>query len=131
MSLILANIIAVFHGTFVLFLIVGVVLALFGQLKKYRKIEAILLVGIVITIISFLVTGECFITTWEIQLREAAGQSYGEGFIATYLGKIGIHISGKVSFWFLTILITIGLLSELYWNKKEIWNFLSGGRFKD
>ncbi len=124
MSLALANTIAIFHGIFVIFLIVTVILAFFGQLKKYRKIEALLLIGIAGLIISFVATGECFLTGWEQQLREAAGQSYGDGFIATYLSKVGIQITGKISFWFLTTLVIIGVLSELYWNRKSWRKFL-------
>ena len=126
MSLLLANIIAIFHGAFVIFLIIAAIFSLFGQLKKYRKIELTLFMGVAATIASFLLTGECFVTKWEQQLREAAGQSYGEGFIATYLAKIGINVTGNFSFWFLATIIKIVILSDIYWNRKEIKKFFSG-----
>ena len=117
----LANLIALLHGLFVLFLITGVIVSLTGKLKKNRKIEWLFVISLILTTFSFMIFGSCFLTNIEKALRARAGaESYEGGFISHYLGEFGIVVADNMVFWFLTILIVVGIFSEVYHNRKNI-----------
>ena len=124
---ILANLIAIFHGVFFVFsLTTGVLLSVFGILKRYKIAEAILVIVLSTTIFSFVFFGSCFLTTWEQSLRIQAGElSYSGGYISHYLAGIGIQVPDIGVFWFLVIFVTAGTISEIYWNRQKLKKFFS------
>lgn len=118
----LGNLIAIFHGTFfVFFLLLGTILSVLGIMKKFRWLEVIFVIVIVSTILSFLIFGNCYLTTFEQNLRIQSGEkSYTGGFISHYLGEIGIHVPDIGVFWFLVIFTIVAVISEIYWRRKEL-----------
>lgn len=116
--LLLANLIAIFHGLVLIGLFAGPVL-LFSQ-KRHLALERGFLILGGFTALSFIITGACFLATWEKQLRLLAGaSSYTGGFIRHYLGTIGISIADIVSTIIISLFITIGFSRIIWlWRKK-------------
>lgn len=123
MTAILANLITVIHGLIVLPAIVLGPLILFFSRRPIRWLERVFAGAGVATALSYLILGACFLTTWEQNLRLAAGQpSYTGGFVRYYLGRIGIEMPDIATTITLTTLISLGFLRVLwrFWHKKRL-----------
>lgn len=119
MSVVLANLVALFHGLVVLPLLVLGPFALFGVKKRVLWLERAFLVVGGLTALSFLLTRGCFLTTWEQQLRIIAGHSsYQGGFVSHYLARIGITFPDLATTIILVILI-VGGFGRLAWLYKK------------
>jgi hypothetical protein len=90
----LANAVAVLHAAVVLFMLTGSLLAL-------RRPQVLWLhVPIALAILTLYVTGsDCPLTTWELRLREDAGEpGYRGGFIGHYLTEpLGVPIEAPAT----------------------------------
>ena len=118
--ILLANSIALLHGLIVVPLLILGPIALLLLKKRIVWLERIFIIFGVITALSFLLTGACFLTTWEQNLRAAAGEpSYTQGFISHYLGEIGIKFPDLAAFITLTLAIIIGFWRILSLRKKD------------
>ncbi len=109
--LILANIVMLFHLLLVLpTIIIGPIILAFYN-KRINWFEFTMFSAGIITALSFISTGECFLTYWEQSLRTmAGGPSFTGGFVSHYLGKIGIIIEDMTTTVTLTTLIILGTL---------------------
>lgn len=106
---ILAIVTALTHGLVVLILFVGVFLALFNKLKKWPVLEKIYIIVAVLMIISFILTGGCYLTDIEQWFWKKSGFSYSGGFISHYLGFVGIRVADKSVYWVLVMSLVLGL----------------------
>jgi len=113
----LANIVAIFHAFVLLALIAGP--ALLFRAKRNRALERGFIIIGGLTALSFVITGACFLTTWEKYLRTAAGaESYTGGYVRHYLGTIGIEIPDIATTIVIITLITIGFARILWLRRK-------------
>jgi len=114
--LILANLVALFHGLVVLPLIIFGPIVLLLSKKRIRWLENFFLYIGLPTTLSLVFTGACFLTVWEQDLRKMAGvSSYTGGFVRHYLGKAGVEFPDVATTIILTILISTGFI-KLIWN---------------
>jgi hypothetical protein len=104
------------HITGLLFLLVGTALVFTGRLAQVPFFERLYIGIIAATAFSYLFTGACVITTWEKELRRLylPDTDYEGGFIAHYLGELGIEVTDPGVFWFIVTVMTIGIVSLLY-----------------
>lgn len=107
----LAAVIAVLHSMIVVILVPGVFLALFDKFNKWPMLEKAYLASAVLMIVSYAITGSCYLTVIEQRLWKKAGSSfaYSGGCISHYLSFAGIQISDKLIFWILTGSLVLGL----------------------
>jgi len=112
---ILAVITAILHGTIVLVLFGGVILAVLNKLKNWPYLEKIYLISAFLMIISFFFTGGCYLTDIEQWLWKKANSSYAYsgGYISHYLGFLGIRVADKSVYWSLVLSLILGLGSYL------------------
>ena len=115
--------VAVVHALAVLFMLSGSLLAL----RRPRLLW--LHVPVALAILALYVTGsDCPLTTWELALREAAGEpGYGGGFIGHYVTEpLGFPIratSTQVGIYviaFLPNLLGYGLLTTRYLRRRTV-----------
>ena len=112
---ILANFVAMFHGLVMIGLLGGP-LFLFSK-KRYPRLENVFIILGGLTALSFIITGACFLTTLEKNIREQANlPSYSSGFVHHYLGEVGINVPDVATTITLALLITIGLI-RIIWLK--------------
>jgi hypothetical protein len=118
----LAYAVAVLHATAVLFMLTGSLLAL-----RWPRVLW-LHVPVSLAILGLYLTGsDCPLTTWELQLRERAGESgYDGGFIGHYITEpLGFPIAatstqiGVYAVAFLPNLIGYGLLLRRILSARE------------
>lgn len=107
----LAAIIAVLHSMIVVILVPGVLLALFDKLNKWPILEKAYLASAVLMIVSYVITGSCYLTVIEQWLWKKTGSSflYSGGCISHYLSFAGVQIADKMIFWILTGSLLLGL----------------------
>jgi len=89
-----ADVLGMFHGAIVLFVVGGQALILAGWRRKwtwtrniwFRRVH----LGLILVIMSIAALGEwCPLTVWESELRQLAGQQgYSQGMIATWLDRL-------------------------------------------
>jgi hypothetical protein len=81
LAMLLATLVAVLHGAAVLFLLTGSLLALrWPRLLWLHVPVALVILGL------YLTGSDCPLTTWELALRDAAGEpGYRGGFIGHYV----------------------------------------------
>jgi len=90
----LADVVLIVHGLFVLFVVLGLVLIPVGAYWHWRWIRnpwfrLIHLAAIVFVVVQSWLGGTCPLTEWESRLRVAAGEAgYSRSFIQHWLGKI-------------------------------------------
>lgn len=115
--ILLANLIALFHGMVLLpSIIIAPLIILFSK-KRLLRLEKFFLFFGILTWLSFIFLGSCFLTTWEQNLRTAAGiESYTGGFVSHYFGKIGIHFPDYVTTIVLTSTVALGFM-KIIWNQ--------------
>ncbi|EKD56502.1 MAG: hypothetical protein ACD_58C00167G0005 [uncultured bacterium] len=114
----LANFVAIFHGLVMIGLLGGPMF-LFSK-KRYPKLENIFIVLGGLTALSFIITGACFLTTLEKNIRVQANlPSYSSGFVRHYLGEVGINVPDIATTITLAILITIGLIRIIWLKYKK------------
>jgi len=114
--LILANLIALFHGFVVLPIITLGPIVLLLSKKRIKRLEKIFIYLGLPTVLSFVFTGGCFLTVWEQELRKTSGVSgYDGGFVRHYLGEIGIEFPDIATTIILTILLSAGFV-KLIWD---------------
>lgn len=109
----LANLVAVLHGAVVALVLTGSLLALRWPGVLWAHVPVALSV-----LVLYLTGSDCPLTTWELALREAAGEPrYRGGFIGHYITEpLGFPIEatstqvGIYAIAFLTNLIGYGLL---------------------
>lgn len=125
MYLILANFVMLFHLLIVLpTIIIGPIILLFVR-RRIRWFEFTVIGVGVITAVSFIFSGECFLTFWEQELRKAAGtQAFTGGFVSHYLSKIGIRIQDTTTTVTLTTLIILGALRVFWLWLNDLTEFL-------
>lgn len=125
MYLALANLVAIFHGAYLIFFLVALVFSVSGRLRRYQWAEALFMIWIGGTILSFLIFGGCILTNFEQSLRIVAGASgYTDGFIMHYLGATGIDVTYGTGVWLVVAPMTLGIMSETYWHRREILDLL-------
>ncbi len=116
---VLADTILVIHFAFVVFVVVGFMLILLGQLARWswvhnRIFRITHLVAVAIVVIQAWFGQICPLTVWENELRRLAGQSaYAETFVEHWLHEILFY---QAEPWiFTTIYTAFGLLVVLVW----------------
>ncbi len=112
---ILAFLIAFIHGVIVVILFGGVFYAILDKLKNWPSLEKIYLSLAFLMIVSFILTGGCYLTNIEQWLWQKANSSYSYtgGYISHYLGKIGISVPDIGVYWTLVLSLILGLGSYL------------------
>lgn len=83
MQALLADVIVAVHLAYVLFVIVAELLIVLGGFLKWGWVRnpwfrLVHLAMILVVVVEALLQFECPLTTWERQLRQAAGQAYGD-----------------------------------------------------
>src|SRR5947209_8658978 len=89
-----ADMLVVIHFLFVAFVVVGQLLILLGLVCRWRWVRnpwfrTIHLVSILIVAVEGAFAVACPLTTWELQLRDLAGQPIEE---ATFMGRLARHL---------------------------------------
>jgi len=114
-----ADVLLILHVAFVLFVVVGLVLILAGGFWRWSWIRnpwfrAGHLVAIGMVVIQAWLGLICPLTTWEMALRESAGQpTYGGSFIAHWLHRF-LYFDAPP--WVFTLCYTVfGALVMLSW----------------
>ena len=106
-----AQLLAFFHGVIIMpILIVVPLVLLYGVLanKRFVWLERCFLVVGFLTLLSFVVIGECVLTRWE---QELLGENaYQGGFVKHQLSYIGIYIQDIVT---TIVLFSFGLMGIL------------------
>lgn len=116
--LLLANLIAIFHGLVMIGLFAGPVL-MFSK-KRDRTLEYSFLILAGLTALSFLITGACFLTTLEKNLRISADAlSYNSGFVRHYLGIIGLNIPDIATTIVISLLVIIIIIRFIWLEFKK------------
>src|SRR5262249_11427850 len=90
---ILADLLVVFHATYVSFVVFGLVLILLGVARRWKWVRntwfrALHLLAIGIVVVEALAGIPCPLTTWESSLRHVAGQA---GFPGDFTGSWPHH----------------------------------------
>jgi len=112
---VLANIVALVHGLVVLPMLVIGPIALFFIKERVIWLERTYLIIGIATIVSFILTGGCYLTDLEQNLRLEAGQpSYTSGFVRHYLGLVGIDMPDLATTITLTLLLIAGMGRLIY-----------------
>lgn len=113
--LMLIYLLVLVHISIVFVLTIGAVLAVFGVLNRYPGLRNGYLITVVLTILSFVFTGACFLTTWEQSLRRTylPETAYMGGFISHYLRLFGITVSDNVVLIYLVVTIVLGVGATL------------------
>lgn len=120
--LLLANLIAIFHGLVMIGLFAGPVLMF--RKKRNKKLENVFLILAGLTALSFVITGACFLTTMEKNLRISTNApSYNTGFVKHYLGIIGINIPDVATTIVISLLIVLVIV-------RFIWLEIKDSRFQ-
>jgi len=104
----LADLVVVVHFAYVAFVVVGFVLILLGALLKWGWVRNFWFrmahfTAIALVAAEALLRVTCPLTTWEAQLRRAAGETVQEG---TFLGRWAhelLFIEGTVPAWVFTL----------------------------
>lgn len=121
--LVLANLVGLFHGVVIVPILLIAPLVFIFSTKRYRWLEEAFMIVAILGTILFLVTGGCILTTWEQDLRVAAGgPSYTEGFTSHYLMAIGIDWPDIASTVLFDIFTTLGILKvmQLWWLDRKL-----------
>src|SRR2546421_659130 len=123
----LANVVAVTHGLIVLCVVVGSVAAVFGLLRRSRRIQWSFCSLLVALILSDLLLGSCALTELEKNLRNAAqaGSAYKESFIGHYFPML----PPKVHDFAGPTLVVAGLAAIPYWRWRDRRS--ESGNFQD
>jgi len=115
----LADAILISHVLFVLFVVLGLVLIIIGKLKGWSWVtnpwfRLCHLIAISIVVIQSWLGIVCPLTTWEMSLREKAGESvYSVSFIEYWLNKI---LYFQAPWWIFVLIYTVfGGLVLLSW----------------
>ena len=108
---------ALFHGLIIMPIIIVVPVLLAVSQKKLRWLENIFIIVGSGAVLSFVLTGSCFLTDWEQALRTmiAPEFSYSGGFVVFYLSKVGINFSeiGTAVVVILTVLLgTVAIIKK-------------------
>jgi len=114
--ILLADLLAMIHGVAVITLGSAPIILLASR-HRIRWLENLFLVVGAITAISFLVTGECFLTLWEQGLRAqfAPETNYTTGFISHYLRRAGLNWPDRITLPLAMVLVSLGLAGVLRW----------------
>jgi hypothetical protein len=116
-SRVLADLIVVFHATYVSFVVFGLVAILVGIALRWSWVRnfwfrAIHLTAIGIVVAESLVGMTCPLTDWEKQLRTATGQaSYPGDFIGYWAHRLIFYRAEPWVFTVLYILFGLGVLA--------------------
>jgi hypothetical protein len=109
----LADLIVVFHATYVSFIVFGLVLILLGVVLRWGWVRnfwfrSLHLVAIAIVVLEVLIGMSCPLTDWEKQLRKMAGEgSYTGDFIGHWAHRLIFYQAPP---WVFTILyVSFGL----------------------
>lgn len=119
--LLLADLLAIFHGFVVMPIIVFAPLLLLFSKQPIVWLERAFVVTGVLTGLSFVFFGACVLTNWEKSLRTMAGaMSYNEGFVRHYLAYVGIDWPDIWTTWLIRGCIAIGVLrlGYLWWRDR-------------
>lgn len=128
---ILADLVVVIHFGYVLFVLIGLLLTLLGWLMNWGWVRnlwfrTIHLASIVVVVLEAWFGITCPLTTWENQLRSAAGQATYEGdFIASWVHEM---LFFEAEPWVFTVCYTLFgglvlatlLLVPPRWRKSEL-----------
>jgi len=91
-----------------------------GPILMFRKkrnpvLEYSFLALATLTALSFLITGACFLTTLEKNLRTSAGlEPYSSGFVKYYLGQIGINIPDIATTIVISFLVIVVIIRFIW-----------------
>jgi glucan phosphoethanolaminetransferase (alkaline phosphatase superfamily) len=92
--LLAADILLIIHVLFVVFVVFGLALILIGKVRKWQWVRSAWfrtahLIGIAIVVLQAWLGLICPLTTWEMALREQAGEAvYAGSFIAYWLSTL-------------------------------------------
>ncbi len=124
--LVLANLTAVLHGAYLLLFLYLIVVAVKGKLGNTKIGQWLFWVWIGGKISSAVFLGECVLTMLEQYLRSLSGQqSYEIGYIQHYTQKLGLDLSYTFISWLVIVPLTLAIVSELYWQKRQHRGFFS------
>ena len=113
MDLWIANFILMMHGLLVVSVVSGMVAAVIGILRRYRRVEAFVYFLLGCVLVSQFLYGECVMTRWEKYFRGRydPATAYHNSCLGHYLPWIPI--------WFVNIagptLFILGLLALPFW----------------
>lgn len=114
-----ADALLVLHVLFVLFVVVGLALILLGGYRgwawvrdyRFRLVHALAIAGVVLQSWAGRI---CPLTTWEMALREKAGQAtHDSSFVGYWLGRLLYYEASPV--FFVVLYTGFGLLVVLSW----------------
>jgi hypothetical protein len=106
----LADLIVIFHATYVSFIVLGLVAILLGVMLKWNWVRniwfrAIHLIAIGIVVGESIVGVPCPLTVWEAQLRKLAGQTaYAGDFLGHWAHRL---IFFRADPWVFTLIYTL------------------------
>ncbi len=108
-----------FHGLFVLPIIFVVPFILAFSKKKLRFLENIFILIGGVTILSYILTGACFLTAIEQKIRFKIDPelSYSGGFVSYYLGSIGINFPDLATTFLIILMFIFGMV--VIWNRRK------------
>ena len=116
--LLFANLVAIFHGLVMVGLFAGPILMFQKNRSKKMILGFVILAGL--TAFSFIITGACFLTTLEKNLRAYANvPSYNTGFVRHYLSLIGIDIPDITTTIIISLLIIIVVVRFIWLKVKK------------
>ncbi len=117
----LADIIVIAHGSMVVILLLGPLVFIFGLARKLRWFRIGYYIVAVLTVLSYLFTSSCFLTNWEIWLRNRydSVNTYASGFVYHYTNKFfGVELSPDFIFYAFIIAFVVAVISDLFWFAK-------------
>jgi hypothetical protein len=125
---ILADLIVVFHASYVSFVVFGLVLILLGAVMRWQwvrnfwfRIAHLTAIGIVV--FESLVGIPCPLTVWESQLRRAAGQAgYSGDFIGYWAHQLIFYRAEPWVFTMIYILFGVAVLAAFILAPPRRWN---------
>ena len=120
-ELLLANFLALFHGLIVIPIMTITPFALWSSKRNFRLLENTYALFAIVTVVTYLATGECFLSRWEELLRTKTDPTaiYGEGFVRYYLGKVNINWPEEWTLYSGSALIILGLTGFYYKRLRE------------
>lgn len=128
--LLAADALLVVHTLFVVFVVGGLLLIIVGGLLRYNWVRnpwfrVSHLLAIVFVTLQAWAGRICPLTTWEMMLRQRAGETtYSESFVSYWLGRLLYY---EASPWVFLIAYTafgLAVLASWYWIKPR--SFLTG-----
>lgn len=125
-NLLLANLIAVFHGLVLIPLVVVAPLIIWFSDKRYKWLEILFALAAGSSILSIAILDYCLLSYWEYYFRAKTDPTatYQTGFVVDYMNRIGIYWTDELTIFLGGFFIAFGTIAiiknELKTNKKDL-----------